>query len=320
MEDDPHHNIKNTKLPAEKASIEAILTAMETTVTSDGLLHIANCVEANLSDAIANPHHSDDSSQYIIDLHEIMDEVRSRYAQTREREIDLEANRLKERLNSWGVIQKSETQFTPVKGKNKARKSADSQAAKKPRTEDASYNNRFSSLTIEEDERETEMDAGKITPMPSPTKSQKRSPRPATNNQIPRRQMAPPITIDNKTTRAIRPTTSVHQPKRRPRRRRPKRKAPHMEPTVKELNYIIMHKATTSKSAHQFNPQEYPIASKILLLTFVSPKGLTRSPRNPFQRYPATTTQFYLQSILTTSRKIISTPSNSQTGTLFNYN
>ncbi|GFU29042.1 hypothetical protein NPIL_9971 [Nephila pilipes] len=42
------------------------------------------------------------------------------------------------------------------------------------------------------------MDAGEITPMPSPTKSPKRNPRPTTtNSNIPRRQMAPPITVDN---------------------------------------------------------------------------------------------------------------------------
>ncbi|GFT75001.1 hypothetical protein NPIL_479741 [Nephila pilipes] len=117
------------KLPAEKALIEAILKAMESTVTSDGLLPLANCVEANLSDALTNPHQSDDLSQYIIDLHEIMDEVRSRYAQTREKEITLESNRLRERLNSWGVISKPDTQFTPVKPKNKTRKHTGSQAA-----------------------------------------------------------------------------------------------------------------------------------------------------------------------------------------------
>ncbi|GFS94252.1 hypothetical protein NPIL_429891 [Nephila pilipes] len=99
MDDSPTHEMVSVKLPAEKASIEAILKAKESTVTSDGLLHIANCVEANLSDALTNPHQSDDLSQYIIDLHEIMDEVRSRYAQTREKEIALESNRLRERLS-----------------------------------------------------------------------------------------------------------------------------------------------------------------------------------------------------------------------------
>ncbi|GFT37557.1 hypothetical protein NPIL_301161 [Nephila pilipes] len=178
MEDDSFHDSMHAKLPAEKASIEAILTTMETTVTSDGLLHIANCVEANLSNAIAQPHHSDESTQYIVDLQEIMDEVRSRYMQTREKEIDMEANRLKDRLNQWGIIQRAETQFTPVKGKNKTRKSADAQAAKKPRTENTSYTNRFSSLAIEEDEGENEMDAGEITPMPSPTKSIRNIPHP----------------------------------------------------------------------------------------------------------------------------------------------
>ncbi|GFT41171.1 hypothetical protein NPIL_523861 [Nephila pilipes] len=182
MEDDSFHESINAKLPAEKASIEAILTAMETTVTSDGLLHIANCVEANLSNAIAQPHHSDETTQYIVDLQEIMDEVRSRYAQTREKEIDMEANRLKDRLNQWGIIQRAETQFTPVKGKNKTRKSADSQAAKKPRTDNSNYTNRFSSLAIEEDEGDNEMDAGEITPMPSPTKSEAENPSPTIVN------------------------------------------------------------------------------------------------------------------------------------------
>ncbi|GFS31749.1 hypothetical protein NPIL_690201 [Nephila pilipes] len=84
MEDDAYHDSMHAKLPAEKASIEAILTAMESTVTSDGLLHIANCVEANLSNAIAQPHHSEEATQYIVDLQEIMEEVRSRYVQARE--------------------------------------------------------------------------------------------------------------------------------------------------------------------------------------------------------------------------------------------
>ncbi|GFT66450.1 hypothetical protein NPIL_366611, partial [Nephila pilipes] len=199
MEDEELHNSMHAKLPAEKASIEAILTTMENTVTSDGLLHIANCVEANLSNAIAQPHHSDDSTQYIVDLQEIMEEVRSRYAQTREKEIDMEANRLKDRLDQWGINQKTNAQFTPVKGKNKTRKSADTQAAKKPRTENPTYTNRFSSLTIEEEEGENEMDDGEITPMPSPTKTARNTPHPHlnTSNRIPRRQMAPPITIDN---------------------------------------------------------------------------------------------------------------------------
>ncbi|GFU44078.1 hypothetical protein NPIL_588701 [Nephila pilipes] len=86
---------------------------------------------------------------------------------------------------------------TPVKGKSKARKSTEPQAAKTPRTEEPNCSNRFSSLTIEDNEEEIEMDAGETTPMPSPTKSQKSNPRPTTNAKIPRRQMAPPITIDN---------------------------------------------------------------------------------------------------------------------------
>ncbi|GFT00678.1 spectrin beta chain [Nephila pilipes] len=180
MEDDQLHDSMHAKLPAEKASIEAILTTMESTVTSDGLLHIANCVEANLSNAIAQPHHSDESTQYIVDLQEIMEEVRSRYVQTREKEIDMESSRLKDRLNQWGISQRADTQFTPVKGKNKTRKSAESQAAKKPRTDN--YTNRFSSLAIEEDEGDNEMDAGEITPMPSPTKSEAENPSPTIIN------------------------------------------------------------------------------------------------------------------------------------------
>ncbi|GFS67504.1 hypothetical protein NPIL_390631 [Nephila pilipes] len=48
------------KLP-DNSRIEAILTAMESAATSDGHV-IANCVEANLSTAIAQLHHSDESS------------------------------------------------------------------------------------------------------------------------------------------------------------------------------------------------------------------------------------------------------------------
>ncbi|GFS31750.1 hypothetical protein NPIL_690211 [Nephila pilipes] len=109
----------------------------------------------------------------------------------------MESSRLKDRLNQWGINHRTDTQFTPEKGKNKTRKSAESQAAKKPRTDN--YTNRFSSLAIEEGEDDNEMDAGEITPMPSPTKSVRNTPHPHlnTNNRIPRRQMAPPITIDN---------------------------------------------------------------------------------------------------------------------------
>ncbi|GFS69008.1 hypothetical protein NPIL_133931 [Nephila pilipes] len=144
------------------------------------------------NEALANPHQSDEATQYIIDLHEILDEVRIRYAHTREKEITLESNRLRDCLNSWGITKQPEAQFTPVKGKN-----TEPQAAKKPRTEEPSCSNRFSSLTIEDNEEETDMNAGETTPMPSPTKSQKSIPRPSTNAKIPRRQMAPPITIDN---------------------------------------------------------------------------------------------------------------------------
>ncbi|GFU16774.1 putative RNA-directed DNA polymerase from transposon X-element [Nephila pilipes] len=197
MDTSPLHDMMSTKLPAEKASIEGILKAMETTATADGLLHIANCVEANLSESLANPHQSDEATKYIIDLHEILDEVRIRYAHTREKEIALESNRLRDCLHSWGIIKQPEAQFTPVKGKNKTRKNTDHQAAKKPRTEELGCSNRFSSLTIEDNEEETDMDAGETTPMPSPSKSQKSIPRPSTSNKIPRRQMALPITIDN---------------------------------------------------------------------------------------------------------------------------
>ncbi|GFT25764.1 hypothetical protein NPIL_695251 [Nephila pilipes] len=102
----PVPEMAKIKLPAEKASVEAILKTLESTVTSDGLLHIANCVEANLSGALANPHQSDELSQHIIDLHESMDEVRNRYAQTREKEITLESARLRERLSSWSITTK----------------------------------------------------------------------------------------------------------------------------------------------------------------------------------------------------------------------
>ncbi|GFT65587.1 hypothetical protein NPIL_231471 [Nephila pilipes] len=173
---------------------------METTATADGLLHIANCVEANLSDSLANPHQSDEATQYIIDLHEILDEVRIRYAHTREKEIALESNRLQDCLQSWGITKQPETKFTPVKGKNKSKNNTGHQAAKKPRTEEPGCSNRFSSLTIEDKEEEADMEAGEVTPMPSPTKSQKNISHPQplpTIHKIPRRQMAPPITIDN---------------------------------------------------------------------------------------------------------------------------
>ncbi|GFS82232.1 hypothetical protein NPIL_303751 [Nephila pilipes] len=92
-----------------------------------------------------------------------------------------------------------------------------------------------------------------------------------------------------------------------------------MEPTVKERLYTTLHKAIILKFALRTSPQDFPIALKTLSSTFVSPKGLTRSTLNPFQRYPATTTLFYSQSISTTSRKIATTPSNSPTGTPFNH-
>ncbi|GFT57692.1 hypothetical protein NPIL_502051 [Nephila pilipes] len=126
-----------------------------------------------------------------------MDEVRNRYAQTRKKEITLESVRLRERLSSWGVTTKPETQFTPVKSKNRARKNLDSQSAKKPRTDDANCSNRFSTLTIEGTDEITEMEARDTPPMPSPPASPRRTPRPATPPSIPRRKMAPPITIDN---------------------------------------------------------------------------------------------------------------------------
>ncbi|GFT38584.1 hypothetical protein NPIL_516391 [Nephila pilipes] len=128
-----------------------------------------------------------------------MDEVRQRYAQTRENEITLETNRLRDRLSSWGVTQKQDTHFTPVKPKNKARKSTEAQAAKKPRTEEATCSNRFSNLTIEENEMDADSDVEEITPMPSPLKTTKRIPRTTANAAIPRRQMAPPITPKEKT-------------------------------------------------------------------------------------------------------------------------
>ncbi|GFU19296.1 hypothetical protein NPIL_239351 [Nephila pilipes] len=99
-----------------------------------------------------------------------MDEVRNRYAQTRGKEITMESARLRERLNSWGVTTKTENQFTPVKSKNRARKNLETQSAKKLRTDDAACSNRFSTLTIEEDET-TEMEARNTTPMPSPPAS-----------------------------------------------------------------------------------------------------------------------------------------------------
>ncbi|GFT81104.1 hypothetical protein NPIL_71811 [Nephila pilipes] len=170
MDSSPLHDMMDTKLPAEKASIEGILKAMETTATADGLLHIATCVEANLSYTLANPLQSDEATQYIVDLHEILDEVRIRYAHTREKEIAVESNRLQDCLQSWGITKQPEAKFTPVKGKNKSRKNAEHQAAKKPRTEEPGCSNRFSSLTIEDKDDETEMDAGETTPMPSPTK------------------------------------------------------------------------------------------------------------------------------------------------------
>ncbi|GFU43313.1 hypothetical protein NPIL_232451, partial [Nephila pilipes] len=199
MDESPTHNMMTAQLPAEKSSIEAILQAMESAVTSDGLLHIANCVESSLSEELANPHQTEEGSQYIIDLHEIMDEVRQRYAQTREKEITLESNRLRDRLNTWGVTQKQDVQFTPVKSKktNRNRKTTEAQAAKKPRTDEASCSNRFSNLTIEENNMDADSDIEEITPMPSPLKIQKRIQRPTANAAVPKRQMAPPITVDN---------------------------------------------------------------------------------------------------------------------------
>ncbi|GFU34320.1 hypothetical protein NPIL_648931 [Nephila pilipes] len=105
-----------------------------------------------------------------------MEEVRSRHVQTREKEIEMESSRLKDRLNQWGINQRTDNQFTPVKGKNKTRKGAESQAAIKPRTDN--YTNRFSSLAIEEGEDDNEMDAGETTPMPSPTKPEAENPSP----------------------------------------------------------------------------------------------------------------------------------------------
>ncbi|GFS84373.1 multidrug resistance-associated protein 1, partial [Nephila pilipes] len=82
------------KTTTKEVFFEAILQAMENTTTSEGLLHIANSVEANLSDALANPHQNDEQSQYIIDLHEVLGVVRNLFAQIREKEIVREANLL----------------------------------------------------------------------------------------------------------------------------------------------------------------------------------------------------------------------------------
>ncbi|GFU06784.1 hypothetical protein NPIL_127571 [Nephila pilipes] len=82
---------------------------MEKTTTSDGLLHIAYCDETNLSDALANPHQTDELSQHIVNLQEKMDEVRNSFAQTREKEIAKLSSILRECLISWGVTVKPET-------------------------------------------------------------------------------------------------------------------------------------------------------------------------------------------------------------------
>ncbi|GFT71891.1 hypothetical protein NPIL_678691 [Nephila pilipes] len=101
--------------------------------------------------------------------------------------------------NQWGLAQEMETPFTTVRTKTRSRKPTDTQAAKKARTDNESYKNRFSHLTIEEtNEPAAEMDTAPATPMPSPLPSPRRVQRTANTNQpIPRRQMAPPIIIDN---------------------------------------------------------------------------------------------------------------------------
>ncbi|GFU00391.1 hypothetical protein NPIL_266721 [Nephila pilipes] len=222
MDASPTHNMMTAQLPAEKSSIEAILQAMESAVTSDGLLHIANCIEANLSEALADPHQTEEGNQYIIDLHEIMDEVRQRYAQTRENEITLETNRLRDRLNTWGVTQKQDVHFTPVKSKkaNKNRKTTEAQAAKKPRTEEASCSNRFSNLTIEEHNMDADSDVEEITPMPSPLKEKtppenrwRRRAMTSTPLQEAQAKAAPVVSLEEFPPLPSKPDTRRKQPK-----------------------------------------------------------------------------------------------------------
>ncbi|GFU15009.1 hypothetical protein NPIL_94721 [Nephila pilipes] len=107
------------ELPPEKSPIEVILQVMESATTSEGLLHIANCVEANLSDALINPQQNEELSQFVIDLQEILDEVRNRFVRSRETEIAREAHLLRERLNSCGVTAKPDNSFIPMKPKKK---------------------------------------------------------------------------------------------------------------------------------------------------------------------------------------------------------
>ncbi|GFS34709.1 hypothetical protein NPIL_523451 [Nephila pilipes] len=182
--------MSSINLPDEGLSIEDIIQSMENATTSDGFYHTANCAEASLPKALANPQ-TEELSQRIISFHYIMEEARKRYQQIKLQEISRINNDMDKVLNSWGVT-RPEIPFTPVK----ARKSTEQQSAKKARTDDATCRNRFIMLTIQENDEPTEMEAIDTIPMPSPPASPRRSPRPTTPS-VPRRKMVLPIAIDN---------------------------------------------------------------------------------------------------------------------------
>ncbi|GFS80814.1 hypothetical protein NPIL_103231 [Nephila pilipes] len=198
MESAPEHDMMNPKSPPESLPIEEIVQALEKAATHDRLRQIIYYIESDLSDTLANPHQTEETKERTMNLSDLLIEARRRSLQFNQKEIERLQKAMNQDANQWGLTHEMETPFTVVKSKNRSRKSTDTQAAKKARTDDDSYKNRFSHLTIQETNEQAEMDTATVTPMPSPPPSPRRIQRSAnTTNPIPRRQMAPPITIDN---------------------------------------------------------------------------------------------------------------------------
>ncbi|GFU16772.1 nucleic-acid-binding protein from transposon X-element [Nephila pilipes] len=198
MESAPEHDMMDPKSPPESLPIEEIVQALEKAATHDGLRQIIYYIESDLSDTLANPHQTEETKERTMNLSDLLIEARRRSLQFSQKEIERLQKNLNQDANQWGLTHEMETPFTVVKSKTRSRKPTDTQAAKKARTDDDSYKNRFSHLTIQETNEQAEMDTATATPMPSPHPSPRRAQRSAnTTHSIPRRQMAPPIIIDN---------------------------------------------------------------------------------------------------------------------------
>ncbi|GFS41371.1 hypothetical protein NPIL_161571 [Nephila pilipes] len=179
MESAPEPNMTNPKSPPDCLPIEEIVQALEKSATHDGIRQIIFYIEANLSETLANPHQTEETKERTMNLSDLLIEARKRSLQINQKEIERLQQTMNQDANQWGLSHEVETPFTIVKTKSKSRKPTETQAAKEARTDDDSYKNRFSHLTIQEINELTEMETATITPMPSPPTSPRRTQRPS---------------------------------------------------------------------------------------------------------------------------------------------